>query len=136
MARLALAAFVSVLLALPLSNAPAFADTSAMALWTPPPAPSRVLRMSMYALQLADATLSGITDTRLGAHEGNPQMKPFSHGGVPMFIVGYAAWDILSGALERRFRPSQKNALAVAQIGSNINGILTTVATARTSPAH
>lgn len=112
---------------------PAFADQRAMAMWTPAPDhPSSELRVTMYALQATDAILSGVTFNRHpGDREGNPQMRPFSHGGVPMFIAGYAVWDIVSGALTRRFKASHKDLITVQQIGSNVDGILTTAATAR-----
>lgn len=128
---------VAVILASAFALAPLGASAEVMPLdlssiATPAPArPSTALRIAEYALQAVDANLSGIAMTKHGAIEGNLEMKPFSHGGIPMFLVGYALYDIVSGALTRRWKVAHKNAGAIVQIGTNVQGILRTMATDR-----
>jgi hypothetical protein len=115
--------------------APVRAETFA---YVPPadlntPAPthaSGTLRLVQYAGQALDATLSGAVLHTGNALETNPQMKPFSHGGTATMLLGYALYDLVSGALQRRMKPAEKDAIAEQQILSNAEGSITTAHTA------
>lgn len=108
------------------------------------PAPEvRQSRTIMYVAQIADAFISAnffarkhfvnqsSGDVYTTAHETNPMMKPFSHGGVGMMVVGFAVGDILRGQLFRRSSSRTRAAVDYAQGASNVAGILETNASWR-----
>lgn len=89
---------------------------------------SPFLRDAMYALQVADAIISVRGFERQGMAETNPTMRPFSHGGVGMMLVGFGAGDILRGILFRRASAGEKNTVNALQAASNVEGIIQSLA--------
>jgi hypothetical protein len=87
----------------------------------------RTTRTIMYALQAVDAEESA-RSLRLGATETNFRLKPFSHGGTPMMLAGFAAWDLVSGFVQRRWPTRLKTAVDAGQTASNVAGLLQTEA--------
>ncbi len=71
------------------------------------------LQYAMVALQAVDSLQSG-TRQRIDAKrdslfmEHNFQMKPFAHGGAPMYLVGYASYDLLGSIISRRWSAHDK----------------------------
>ena len=91
-----------------------------------PEKPSVILRAVMYVAEGVDASVSGSAERRFSRwHEINPIMRPFAHGGAPMYALGFAVNDLLNGALFRRANVAQKNAGAASQIASDAWGIIT-----------
>ena len=91
-----------------------------------PAQPSVALRVTEYVFEGADAIVSGSHTAHFPGNQSaeiNPSTRLFSHGGSLMYLAGYAIGDVLIGAFTRRFRPSQKNALAAAQILSDGYGL-------------
>lgn len=89
------------------------------------------LRIVMYAGEAADCVNSG---DKKGGYEVNPLVRPFSHGGVPMYCGAGAAGAAIVGALTRRWPKWLKIAGTGLQIGSNAWGITYTNTHAKGSP--
>lgn len=83
------------------------------------------LQALVYALQGIDAMQSAAAFRR-GGHEINPMMQPFSHGGAPTMMAGFALGDLLRNALLRHASQGTRNTADGAQALSNLAGILQT----------
>jgi hypothetical protein len=84
------------------------------------PAPRDALRVALYASQIADSVLTSAALKQCG-REAFPLMRPFSHGGVAMYVVGFA---LLDGAIHLALRRTKlaKTAEAVA-LGASVVGL-------------
>ena len=94
---------------------------------------SPFLRGTMYVLQIADAVISADT-FRQGAREENPMMRPFSHGGLPMMLVGFGMGDILHRIVMHRASVGAKNTANALQAASNVEGIIQSLSAERKRP--
>ena len=88
---------------------------------------SPFLRGTMYVLQIADAIISANGFEHQGMKETNPMMRPFSHGGLPMMLVGFGLGDVLHRIVMRKASVGAKNTANALQAASNIEGIAQSV---------
>ena len=85
---------------------------------------SPFLRGTMYVLQIADAIISADGFEHHKMREGNPIMRPFSHGGLPMMLVGFGMGDVLHRIVMRRASVGTKNTANALQAAANIEGVI------------
>ena len=88
---------------------------------------SPFLRGTMYVLQVADAIISANGFEHQGMKEMNPMMRPFSHGGLPMMLVGFGLGDVLHHIVMRKASAGEKNTANALQAASNVEGIVQSV---------
>lgn len=84
-----------------------------------------LLHAILYGLQAADAMRSA-QDFKVGGHETNPMLAPFSHGGAPMMALGFGLGDVLRNVLLRHASQGTRNTADGGQALSNLAGILQT----------
>lgn len=95
---------------------------------TPAPAsslPPWLIQALMGGLQATDAVQTA-KNIGHGAHEYNPMMAPFSHGGAPMMMGGFALGDLVRHALLRHASQGTRNTADGAQALMNALGIMQT----------
>lgn len=85
---------------------------------TPP-----ALHDTLYFTQAYDAVVS-VRMFKQGEVEMDPLMKPFSHGGVPMMLAGFAAQDLVRGFVLRNASVGQKNTEMGVQTALEIASII------------
>jgi hypothetical protein len=90
------------------------------------PRPARFpARAILYVLQAYDAVQSA-AGTRRGGIERNPLVRPFSHGGIPTYALGFALGDVMRSALLRHTSRELRDGGDELQALANLDGILTT----------
>lgn len=83
------------------------------------------IRNAMYLAQLADA-VNSTRGFKSGEHETNPTMRPFSHGGIPMMLLGFGIGDALRDHLLRHASKGTRNTADAMQTVLNLAGIAQT----------
>ena len=89
---------------------------------------SPFLRGTMYVLQVADAIVSANGFEHYKMTEDDPVMRPFSHGGLPMMLVGFGLGDVLHRIVMRKASAGEKNTANALQAASNVEGIVQSLA--------
>lgn len=87
---------------------------------------SPFLRDTMYVLQIADSIISANGFRCQHLSETNPTMRPFSHGGASMMLVGFGVGDLVRHIIFRRASTGMKNTVDALQAATNVEGILQT----------
>ena len=95
---------------------------------------SPFLRGTMYVLQIADAIISADGFEHHAMTEDDPMMRPFSHGGLPMMLVGFGMGDILHRIVMHRASVGAKNTANALQAASNVEGIIQSLSAERKRP--
>lgn len=90
-----------------------------------------VLPYAVVASQLIDAEESSRLLRRPGTYERNLIVRPFSHGGLTMYAVGFALQDALRFALVRHASCTLQTASSVEMLIDEAVGIGETAAALR-----
>ena len=100
-------------------------------------------RSAMYAIEAYDAMTSADcfashAPTNVRCVEGNPVMRPFSHGGFITMAAGFALYDIARDLALRHVKANAAVRTAVygKQIADNLVGIIQTAQAQRTVNAE
>ena len=96
---------------------------------TPQVTLDKTLRPAMYGAQAYDAfnTAQFLRSSPPGVNrfETDALMRPFSHGGAPTMLAGFAIYDVLKD-LFTRHNPKLRAILEAAQLVQNVGGIAKT----------
>lgn len=84
------------------------------------------LRDAMYGAQLYDAVNSANFMRSPRSFETDPFMRPFSHGGVPTMLAGFALTDLIRNLALRHASTGTKNLGDILQFLANAQGIAQT----------
>lgn len=91
----------------------------------PEPKPMPIDQAAGYGLQAADA-FNSASHFRHGEHERNPFMAPYSHGGAPTMLAGFAIGDVIRNLAMKHASEGNKHAAMYLQAAANLIGIALT----------
>ncbi|HEY4440922.1 MAG TPA: hypothetical protein VGN14_10715 [Candidatus Elarobacter sp.] len=84
------------------------------------------MRTVLYVLQAIDAMETSIALRQPRHFEQNRMVRPFSHGGFPTLLVGFALGDVVRDRIMRRAPEQAREGANAAQALANVDGILNT----------